>query len=105
MSGSKYVVKLTLQQAKELGIVHCQHCRHPHNNHFNFGPRPEDQKCAHCNCPGYVMRFSKGKPITKAYKKVLLNKIQACLLKNNSFCMDDEEDRDALAAALVKALR
>lgn len=42
-------IKMTLAQAKALGIVYCRNCPHPWNNHFDFGKKP----CAHCSCKQY----------------------------------------------------
>lgn len=43
-------VEMTRSQALKLGIVRCEHCRYPPNNHFDFGQK----KCAHDgSCPGY----------------------------------------------------
>lgn len=61
----RYVVKLTMDDAKALGIVFCV-CGHPWNNHFQFKNKP----CAFCDeghgkgkCPGYKRVFSRGKAI------------------------------------------
>lgn len=59
---AKYVVKLTLAQAEALGIVVCESCGHPRNNHFDFDNKP----CAHCGksvCKGYKARFTMGEAI------------------------------------------
>lgn len=43
-------VEMTLEQAKKLGIVFCESCGYPPNNHFDFGKR----LCAHTDkCKGY----------------------------------------------------
>jgi len=55
---AKYVVKLTLEDALKLGIVHCE-CGHPPNNHFEHWPRT----CAHCHCKKLKPHFSRGKAI------------------------------------------
>lgn len=61
----KYVVQLTMKDALELGIVHCD-CGHPPNNHFDFyeGPGKENKRpCAHCGCKQLHAHFSRGKAI------------------------------------------
>lgn len=58
---TKYVVKLTMEDCKKLGIVVCAHCGYPPNNHFDFGKRV----CAHAPCPGYKVSFRYGKDIRK----------------------------------------
>lgn len=60
----RYVVKLTMDQAKALGIVVCKHCGWPPNNHFDFTFNGKKMPCAHDNtCPGYEARFRTGKAI------------------------------------------
>lgn len=46
---AKLLIKMTLKQAKMLGIVRCKHCGYPPNNHFTHGKKV----CAHAPCPGY----------------------------------------------------
>lgn len=56
----RYVVKLTLEQAEQLGIVRCAYCGYPRNNHFDFGKRV----CADSGtCPGYKRGFRVGKAL------------------------------------------
>lgn len=38
-----YIVEMTEDQAKALGILVCESCGYPPNNHFDFEPF----KCAH----------------------------------------------------------
>lgn len=62
---SKYVVKLTMEQAKRLGIVVCANCGYPANNHFSVNKldRLGRSACAHAMCEGYKPLFKVGKPI------------------------------------------
>ena len=65
----RYVVKLTMREAIEIGIVRCT-CGHPINNHHEWKPRP----CAHCACRRYVAKFTRGSrlsspPATKTKKE------------------------------------
>jgi hypothetical protein len=60
----RYVVKLTLDQAKRLGIVDCKNCEHPINNHFDFG-YAEARSCARCECKKFKVRFCIGKEIKR----------------------------------------
>lgn len=73
---SKQVVSLTMQEAREAGIVVCKHCAWPPNNHFGNGE--EGGKCAHDNrCPGYEPKFVMGKSLMmnkdEEYKSLILS--------------------------------
>jgi len=74
---SKYIVKLTMEEAQKLGIVRCGNCGYPPNNHFTLKPVKQTAKmiregikapsaCAFASCPGYQPKFTMGKviPIT-----------------------------------------
>jgi len=56
---SRYVVKLTLKQARDLHIEGCE-CGHAFNNHFDHS---RAHPCAHCKCPKYVSTFYVGKSV------------------------------------------
>lgn len=72
----RYVVKLTMDQAKQLGIVRCANCGYPPNNHFSETEKSTEWKsggmgamrsmCAHAFCKGYEPKFSLGMPIAKS---------------------------------------
>jgi hypothetical protein len=62
----RYVVSLTMDEAKKLGIVHCANCGWPPNNHWNDGPvnvSRGESACAHDKCPGYEPKFKMGKAV------------------------------------------
>lgn len=67
----RYVVKLAMRDALELGIVHCE-CGHPPNNHFIGQGKA---KCARCKCQELRPKFSRGKAMTtvKVILKAILN--------------------------------
>lgn len=63
---ARYVVKLTLEQAEKLGIVKCESCGWPRNNHFDWGT----MVCAHSvGCTGWKPRFTFGKAIAKGKRR------------------------------------
>lgn len=55
----KLLVEMTVKQAEMLGILRCESCGYPPNNHFEWGQR----LCAHSNkCTGYVPGIRLPKP-------------------------------------------
>jgi len=51
-------IRFTRKEALELGLLVCENCGYPENNHFSFGKKP----CAHdSKCKEYkeVVRYGK----------------------------------------------
>jgi len=59
----EYVVKLTMDDCKKLGIVVCANCGYPPNNHWDETNEETviGSACAHAPCKGYEPRFRYGK--------------------------------------------
>ena len=64
-------VKMTMGQAKALGIVFCQSCGHPPNNHFDFTSNGIKKPCAHCLKPIKGEKMSSGTTYCLGYKPAI----------------------------------
>jgi hypothetical protein len=60
----KILFEMTRQQALEQGLLVCENCGYPENNHFDHGP------CAHDNrCKQYKETAKVGKIVKKEKRK------------------------------------
>lgn len=62
------LIEMTEEEAMSLGLLACESCGHPKNNHFDFRSHDgeRDKPCAHCpkeECKGY-------KPVARVGKLV-----------------------------------
>lgn len=61
---AKYVVQLTMDDCKKLGIVVCKNCGYPPNNHWSETTNiVSGSACAHAPCKGYEPKFRYGKAL------------------------------------------
>jgi hypothetical protein len=59
------VVVLSMDEAKEVGIVICANCGYPPNNHWSETETSmlDESACAHAPCSGYEPTFTLGRKL------------------------------------------
>lgn len=62
MNKQTILLEISREDALRIGLLCCEHCNWPPNNHFGFEPF----KCAHDSmCPGYKERARIGKIVPR----------------------------------------
>lgn len=79
------LLRLTRAEAESMGLLTCNHCSYPRNNHFPTGKK----LCAHdSSCPGYEESARVGK-IVKQDQDVQ-EKLESLKKKRAQFALDPE---------------